>query len=129
MADLRMIYRAANRQDAEQQLALFAGKWDQRYRSISQLWRRHWEQVVPFFSFPAEIRKVIYTTNAVESLNMTLRKVIKTRGSFPSEEAAIKLLYLALLNVAKKWHTIQGWPQALNHFAIHWEDRFPLRAK
>jgi putative transposase len=129
VADLKMIYRAANREDAEQQLALFAGRWDQKYRSISQLWRRHWEQVVPFFAFPAEIRKVIYTTKAVESLNMTLRKVIKTRGSFPNEEAAIKLLYLALLNVAKKWHTIQGWPQALNHFAIHWEDRFPLRVK
>lgn len=73
---------------------------------------------MPFFAFPAEIRKVVYTTNAVESLNMTLRKVTKTRGSFPNEEAAIKLLYLALMNVAKKWHTIQSWPQALNHFAI-----------
>lgn len=126
VADLKTIYRAASREDAEQQLALFAGKWDKKYRSISQLWRRHWEQIVPFFAFPADIRKVIYTTNAVESLNMTLRKVIKTRGSFPNEEAAIKLLYLALLNVAKKWHAIQGWPQALNHFAILWEDRFPL---
>lgn len=129
VADLKRIYRAASREDAEQQLALFAEKWDGKYRSISQLWRRHWEQIAPFFSFPADIRKVIYTTNAVESLNMTLRKVIKTRGSFPNEEAAIKLLYLALRNVAKKWHAIQGWPQALNHFAIHWEDRFPVRAR
>jgi putative transposase len=129
VADLKMIYRAAGREDAEQQLALFRGKWDTQYRSVGQLWHRHWEQVVPFFGFPAEIRKVIYTTNAVESLNMTLRKVIKTRGSFPNEEAAIKLLYLALGNVAKKWHTIQGWPQALNHFAIHWEERFPLSAR
>ena len=86
-------------------------------------------QIVPFFAFPADIRKVIYTTNAVESLNMTLRKVIKTRGSFPNEESAIKLLYLALLNVAKKWHTIQNWPSALNHFAIQWEKRFPLHAR
>jgi putative transposase len=129
VADLKMIYRAATREDADQQLAVFTGKWDQKYRSVGQLWRRHWEQIVPFFSFPADIRKVIYTTNAVESLNMTLRKVIKTRGSFPNEEAAIKLLYLALANVAKKWHAIQGWPQALNHFAILWEDRFPERAR
>ena len=68
---------------------------------------------------------MIYTTNAVESLHMTLRKVIKTRGSFPSEEAALKLLYLALRNVAAKWHTIQNWKEALNRFAILWEDRFP----
>jgi len=129
VADLKTIYRAVSRENAEQQLEVFAAKWDLKYRSISQLWRRHWEQIVPFFAFPADIRKVIYTTNAVESLNMTLRKAIKTRGSFPNEEAAIKLLYLALLNVAQKWHTIQGWPQALNHFAILWGERFPQRAK
>jgi putative transposase len=129
IADLKLIYRAATRAEAEHQLEAFAAKWDAKYRSISQLWRRHWEQIVPFFAFPAEIRKVIYTTNAVESLNMTLRKVIKTRCSFPNEEAAIKLLYLALMNVAKKWHTIQGWPQALNCFAILWEDRFPQQAR
>ena len=72
---------------------------------------------------------MIYTTNAVESLNMTLRKVIKTRGSFPNEEAAMKLLYLALRNVAKKWNAIQGWKEALNRFAILWEDRFPEKAR
>jgi putative transposase len=129
VADLKMIYRGVSRENAEQQLEVFAAKWDPKYRSISQLWRRHWEQIVPFFAFPTDIRKVIYTTNAVESLNMTLRKLIKTRGSFPNEDAAIKLLYLALMNVAKKWHTIQGWPQALNHFAILWGDRFPERAR
>ena len=129
MADLKRVYRAANREEAERQLAAFEAAWDSQYRSVSQLWRRHWEQIVPFFAFPAEIRKVIYTTNAVESLNMTLRKVIKTRGSFPNEEAAMKLLYLALQNVAKKWQTIQGWPQALNRFAILWEDRFPQLAR
>jgi putative transposase len=129
VADLKLIYRAASRQEAERYLEDFATKWDGKYRSISQLWRRVWEQVVPFFAFPAEIRKVIYTTNAIESLNMTLRKVIKTRGSFPNEDSAIKLLYLALMNVAKKWHTLQGWPQALNHFAILWEDRFPQHTR
>src|SRR5271155_6271998 len=128
VASLKLIYRAASREDAEQQLAGFEAAWNAKYRSVGQLWRRHWEQVVPFFAFPPEIRKVIYTTNAVESLNMTLRKVIKTRGSFPNEEAAMKLLYLALRNVAKKWHTIQNWPQALNRFAILWEDRFPGHA-
>ena len=84
--------------------------------------------MIPFFAFPAEIRKVINTTNTVESLNMSLRKVIKTRGSFPSEEAAMKLLYLALRNLTLKWKSIQGWREALNRFAILWEDRFPKMA-
>jgi transposase-like protein len=78
---LKLIYRGAGREDADRQLAAFEAAWNGKYRSGGQLWRRHWEQVVPFFAFPPEIRKVIYTTNAVESLNMTLRKVIKTRGS------------------------------------------------
>ena len=81
--------------------------------------------MTPFFAFPAEIRKVIYTTNPVESLNMTLRKVIKTRASFPNEEAALKLLYMALENVAKKWNSVQGWREALNRFQILWPDRMP----
>ena len=81
--------------------------------------------MTPFFAFPAEIRKVIYTTNPVESLNMTLRKVIKTRASFPNEEAALKLLYMALENVAKKWNSVQGWHEALNRFQILWPDRMP----
>jgi putative transposase len=127
-ADLKLIYRAATAEQAEQELTAFATRWDKKYPPISALWRRHWAQITPFFAFPEEVRKVIYTTNAVESLNMTLRKVIKTRGSFPNEEAAIKLLYLALRNVATKWHTIQSWKEALNRFAILWEDRFPKTA-
>jgi transposase-like protein len=82
--------------------------------------------VIPFFEFPAEVRKVIYTTNAVESLHMSLRKIIKTRGSFPSEEAAVKLIYLALRNVIQKWDTVQGWKQALNHFQMLWGDRIQV---
>ena len=78
-------------------------RWDAKYPTIAALWQRNWERVIPFFAFPAEIRKVIYTTNAVESLNMSLRKAIKTRGAFPSEEAALKVMYLALRNVIKKW--------------------------
>jgi putative transposase len=125
-ADLKPIYRAATSEDAYLQLEAFAEKWDGRYPSISQIWRRNWDHVTPFFAFPAEIRKVIYTTNAVESLNMSLRKVIKTRGSFPSEDAALKLLYLALERVSKKWtRPVQDWKAALNRFAILYEDRLP----
>jgi putative transposase len=125
-ADLKPIYHAATSEDAWLQLEAFAQKWDGRYPSISQIWRRNWDQVTPFFAYPAEIRKVIYTTNAVESLNMSLRKVIKTRGSFPNEEAAMKLLYLALGRVAKKWtRPVQDWKAALNRFAILCEDRLP----
>jgi putative transposase len=126
-ADLRNVYRAATAEQAELELQTFAEQWDAKYPTIAKLWRQHWERVIPFFAFPAEIRKVVYTTNAVESLHMTLRKVIKTRGSFPSEEAARKLLYLALRNVSKKWHTIQGWKEALNRFTILWPDRMPRR--
>jgi putative transposase len=83
------------------------------------LWRRNWERVVPFFACPAEIRKVIYTTNAIESINMGLRKIIKNRGSFPTDEATFKLLYVALVNIAKKWTMpIRDWKAALIHFAI-----------
>jgi putative transposase len=125
-ADLKPIYRAASSEDAWRQLEAFAEKWDGRYPSISQIWRRNWDQVTPFFAYPAEIRKVIYTTNAVESLNMSLRKVIKTRGSFPNEDAALKLLYLALELVAKKWtRPVQDWKAALNRFAILYEERLP----
>lgn len=125
-ADLKPIYRAATSEDGWQQLEAFSEKWDGRYPSISQIWRRNWEQVSPFFAYPAEIRKVIYTTNAVESLNMSLRKVIKTRGSFPTEEAALKLLFLGLERASKKWtRPVQDWKAALNRFAIVYEDRLP----
>jgi putative transposase len=122
-ADLRAIYRALTVEQAEQQLGHFAERWDERYPTISALWRRHWSQVIPFFAFPAEIRKIIYTTNAVESLNMSLRKAIKTRGAFPSEEAALKVIYLALRNVIAKWETVQHWRSALTRFTLLWEER------
>lgn len=121
--DLRSIYRAATAEQAERELAAFAEKWDARYPTISQLWRRNWERVTPFFAFPGEIRRVIYTTNAVESLNMTLRKVIKNRCAFPSEEAALKLLYLGLRNLIGKWEVVQHWKSALSRFTLLWEDR------
>jgi len=81
--------------------------------------------ITPFFQFPPEIRKIVYTTNAIESLNMSLRKAIKTRGAFPSEDAALKVMYLALRNLARKWNAVQGWKEALNRFALVWEARFP----
>jgi putative transposase len=127
--DLKLIYRAPTLPEAEQQLENFASQWDNRYPSISSLWRRNWAGIIPFFDFPPEIRRVIYTTNAIESLNMTLRKVTKTRGSFPNEDAAIKLLYLALRNLAKKWNCIFAWKEALNRFPILWEDRLPLNLR
>jgi putative transposase len=123
-ADLKPIYRASTVEDAELRLTEFAAKWDTAYPTISQMWRRNWEHLTPFFAYPEDIRKVIYTTNAIESLNMSLRKVIKTRGSFPTQEAAFKLLYLALEHVAKKWTMpIKDWKAALQRFAILRGDR------
>jgi putative transposase len=124
-ADLRPIYTAPTAVEAARRLEEFAERWDQAYPTISQVWRRNWERVTPFFAFPESVRKVIYTTNAVESLNMALRKIIKTRGSFPNEEAAIRLLYLALRNHSKKWTFVQGWREALNQFQILWPERMP----
>jgi putative transposase len=122
-ADLKEVYRSATVDEAEQRLTAFEERWNGKYASIGQLWRRHWAGITPFFAYPEMIRKVVYTTNAVESLNMTLRKVIKTRASFPSEEAAIKLLFLALRNAAKKWKFVHDWAAALNHFNLLWGDR------
>jgi putative transposase len=121
--DLKTIYRAATEEQAGLALDAFSAKWDARYPTISVLWRRHWQQVIPFFAFPEEIRRIIYTTNAVESLNMSLRKIIKTRGSFPSDDAALKLLFLALRNVIDRWETVQHWKAALTRFTVLWEDR------
>lgn len=126
--DLRAIYQAATAEAAEQEREVFAARWDRKYPTISALWRRHWEQITPLFAFPPEIRRIVYTTNAVESLHMTLRKIIKTGGSFPNEEAAFKLLYLALRNVSKKWGPLPNWKEALNRFALLWETRFPQKA-
>jgi putative transposase len=128
-ADLQLIYRASTTDDAYFKLEAFAEKWDGAYPTISQMWRRNWEYLTPFFAYPADIRKVIYTTNAIESLNMSLRKVIKTRGSFPNADAALKLLYLALEHIAKKWTMpVQDWKAALQRFAILLGDRVPQDA-
>lgn len=125
-AALRPIYAAASAQAAEQALQAFAeGLWGTKYPMIVAAWQRAWENVTPFFVFPPDIRRVIYTTNAIESLNMQLRKIIKTRGHFPTDEAAIKLLWLALRNVlAKSVRATFDWKAAMNQFAILFGDRF-----
>ncbi len=124
--DLRLIYQSATAEQAEMELNKFAAKWDKAHPTISRTWRRNWDQIIPFFAYPPDIRKVIYTTNTIESLNMSLRKVTKSRGSFPNDEAMLKLLYLALKNIAKKWtRPIQNWKAAMGRFAILFEDRLP----
>lgn len=124
--DLKLIYTAATDTEAEQRLADFSLKWDAKFPMIAKSWRANWTRVIPFFAHPPEIRKVIYTTNAIESLNMSLRKVTKARGSFPNDEAVSKLLYLALRNIAKKWTMpLHAWKDALNRFAIIYENRLP----
>lgn len=122
-ADLKPIYRAATVVEAEMELDNFMRQWGDKYKAIGKLWKENWERIIPFFAFPPEVRRVIYTTNAVESLHMSLRKIIKNRGSFPSEEAALKLLFLALQNVSAKWEVVQHWKAALNQFEILWGDR------
>jgi putative transposase len=125
-ADLKLIYQSATAEQAEMELTAFEAKWDKTHPTISMSWRRNWAQIIPFFAYPADIRKVIYTTNAIESLNMSLRKVTKNRGSFPTDEAMLKLLYLALKNIAKKWTLpIRDWKAAMNRFTILFEGRMP----
>jgi len=122
--DLKTIYRADTVELAEKNLDVFAKKWNPTHPTVSKSWYSNWERLIPFFAYPKEIRRVIYTTNAIESMNMSLRKVTKNRGSFPTDDAVFKLLYLALMNITKKWNMpIQHWKQAMNHFAILFEDR------
>ncbi len=124
-ADLKPIYQAATLAESEAALDAFAEKWDATYPAVSQVWIRHWENVIPIFDYPMEIRRVIYTTNAIESVNRSLRKVIKTKAVFPSEDAVFRLMYLALNNIEKKWNRpIKNWRAALSHFAILFPERF-----
>ena len=123
-ADLKRIYQSATAEEAELRLGEFEAKWDAEYLPISQSWRRNWPRLIPFFDYPPEIRKVIYTTNAIESVNMSLRKLTKNRGSFPSDEALLKLFYLALRNISQKWTLpIRDWKAALNRFTIEFGER------
>ena len=118
------IYTSTTVELAEQRLTDFEKKWDQDYQSIGLSWRRNWARIIPFLDYPPEIRKIIYTTNAIESINMSLRKVINTRSSVPTDEAVTKLFYLALRNISKKWTMpIRDWKAALNRFSIQFEER------
>lgn len=124
--DLKSIYSASTVDQAEANLEAFREKWDETHPKVSQSWRNNWQRIIPFFAYPPQIRRVIYTTNAIESLNMSLRKVTKNRGSFPNDEAMFKLLYLALTNISKKWTMpIKEWKSALNQFSIMFEERLP----
>ncbi len=124
--DLKTIYQAPTVEEAEFNLEQFEEKWNASHPTIGKSWRRNWERITPLFSYPPDIRKAIYTTNAIESVNMSLRKVTKNRGSFPNDESMIKLLYLALQNISKKWTMpIRNWRSALNQFSIMFEERMP----
>ena len=125
--DLRLIYNAVTEEEAGLNLANFKEKWDNRYPSIGKSWEGNWTKIITYFAYPGDIRKAIYTTNAIESLNMSLRKIIKNRASFPTDEAVLKLLFLALRNISKKWTMpIQDWGKAMNQFALHFGERVQL---
>lgn len=125
-ADLKSIYSADTVELAAEKLDDFELTWDDAYPAIVKSWRANWEKIIPFFDYPKDIRKVIYTTNIIESLNRTLRKAVKNRGHFPTEDAVMKVLYLAIQGVSKKWTMpIRDWKRALNQFAIRFADRFP----
>ena len=122
--DLKLIYGAKTIDEAEMNLSEFSDKWDSKYPSISKSWYTNWENLTPFFDYPNDIRRAIYTTNAIESLNMTLRKVIKNKRVFPSDASLFKVLYLAINNISKKWTMpIHKWKEAMNRFMIEFGDR------
>ncbi len=129
-AAIRPIYTAANAEAAQAELDAFeAGPWGKKFPTVVAAWRRAWSHVIPFFAFPPQIRRVIYTTNAIESVNARLRKIIKTRGHFPSDDAASKLIWLALRNITADWgRAAKDWKEAMNQFAILYEDRFTKAA-
>ena len=125
-AALKPVYTAPSAEAAQAELDAFdSGEWGRRYPTVAASWRRAWDRVIPFFAFPPAVRKVIYTTNAIESVNASLRKIIKTRGHFPSDDAATKLLWLALRNITADWsRAAHDWKSAMNQFAILYEERF-----
>jgi putative transposase len=126
-ADLKAVYQAATEEQARMRLSEFAQKWDAKYPTISKSWEANWQRLIPFFAYSEEIRRIIYTTNAIESLNNSLKKTIKNRASFPNDEAAMKLLYLSLKNIMKKWTMpVRNWGKALNQFAVLYVDRMPI---
>jgi transposase-like protein len=130
VADLKKIYQAATVLEAEQALESFAQAWDAKYPTISKMWRAKWPDIITLFDFPAPIRKAIYTTNAIESVNSVIRKFTRNRKIYPNDESALKIVYMAIHEAAKKWTMpIRNWKEALNHFAILFEGRMPKESK
>lgn len=126
-ADLKTIYTASSEKLGREALSDFAEKWDNKYPMISKSWENNWNNLNEFFAYPPDIRKIIYTTNAIESLNFSLRKVTKNRSSFPNDDAILKIMYLALTNASKKWTMpIRDWGSALNQFGVYFGDRVPM---
>jgi len=126
IVDLKKIYQAATVEEAEQALEDFSQAWDAKYPTIAKVWRAKWTDIITLFDFPPPIRKAIYTTNAIESVNSVIRKFTKNRKIYPDEQSALKLIYMAIHEASKKWTMpIHHWKPALNHFAILYEDRFP----
>jgi putative transposase len=123
--DLKPIYTAINAEHAQTELEAFDEKWGQRFPVITQAWLNAWEHVIPFLAFPDDVRRIVYTTNAIEALNRQLRKAIKTKGSFPNEDAARKLVYLAIHNAVPQWTRCRNWTAALLALKIHFGDRVP----
>ncbi|BBJ31129.1 hypothetical protein RAS_02380 [Rickettsia asiatica] len=118
-ADLKAVYSAINEAEGLRELQNFAKKWDEKYPVIFDIWQRNWSGIAPFFSFPEDIRKAIYTTNAIESTNRQIHKIIKNKGVFPDDKSIQKIIFLALTNASKKWTMpIKNWAMALNQFAI-----------
>jgi putative transposase len=125
-AHLRTVYASFTVDEAAIRLNEFDDKWGADYPSIVKSWRSNWARITPFFDYPPQIRRIIYTTNAIESVNMSLRKITKNRGSFPSDDALLKLFYLALANISMKWTMLlRDWKAALTRFTIQFEERMP----
>ncbi len=130
IADLKKIYQATTVVEAEEVLDSFAQAWGDKYPTIVKQWRLKWPDIAAMFDFPPEIRKAIYTTNAIESVNSVIRKFTRNRKQYPNEESALKLVYLAIHEASKKWTLpIRNWRGALNHFAIIFENRLPAPAR
>jgi len=125
-ANLKDIYQSISEEDAGLNLKAFMEKWDDKYPVIGRAWTRHWENVIPLFAYPDEIRKIIYTTNAIESLNSVIRKAINNRKIFPSDQSAMKIVFLAISKASERWtKPIRNWKPAMNRFLIEYQGRFP----
>ena len=123
-SDLKLIYRAISIDQEEEELLIFSEKWDKKYPAISRSWHKNWSNIITIFDYPDEIRKIIYTTNAIESLNSAIRKSINNRKFFPNDQSALKVVYLAIQKASQKWTmALHDWRAAINRFAIEFEGR------